>query len=134
MSKSTFFLTAFLAASSYMAYAQDRPQLADIAAKQSIALYRNGGITAMKLNSQDCHKYILDKFYCVYLDAVAQQIDRAVVDDLKLPRDSYFDSEQMLERAGPVLIEAGMNMQDANVFLRQSYLLVKLALERQLTE
>lgn len=134
MSKSIFFFAALIAVISYMANAQDRPQLADVAAKQSIALYRSGGMTAVKINSQDCHKYILDKIYCIYLDTAAQQIDRAVVDDLKLPRDPYFDSEQMLDRVGLVLIEAGMNMQDANSFLRQSYLLVKLALERQLIE
>jgi hypothetical protein len=134
MCKSTLFFTALIAVSSFMAHAQDRPQLADVAAKQSIALYRSGGMTAIKINSQDCHKYILDKIYCIYLDTAAQQIDRAVVDDIKFARDPYFDSEQMLDRTGPILIEAGMNMQDANVFLRQSYLFVKLALERHLTE
>lgn len=124
-------MAAFLVAAVLLpAFAQDRPQLADMAARQTHALYKSGGLTALKINSQDCHKYLLDKFYCIYLDTAAQQIDRSFAEAAGFPVDPYFGADQFLERAGPILIDSGMNMQDANDFLRLSYALVELALER----
>lgn len=119
-----------LASLLFPALAKDRPQLADIAARQTHALYKEGGLTALKINSQGCHRHITDKFYCIYLDTAAQQIDRSVANSAGFPMDPYFNGDQFLERIGPILLGAGMNMQDANDFLRLSYSLVESALER----
>src|SRR5690606_21380752 len=121
---------AFLALFALPASARDRPQLADIAVRQTHALYKNGGLIALKGNSQDCHKYIMDKFYCIYLDTAAQQIDQSFAQAAGFTVDPYFSGDQFLERVGPILFAAGMDMQGANDFLRLSYALVKLAFER----
>ncbi|MCR6663794.1 MAG: hypothetical protein NVV60_11800 [Luteimonas sp.] len=112
------------------AMAKDRPQLADVAARQTHALYKSGGLIALQINSQDCHKYLEDKFFCIYLDTAAQQIDQSFASAAGFPLSPYFSGDQFLERVGPILFDAGMNMQDANDFLRLSYALVELALER----
>ena len=123
-------VAALLLLAQTAAQAQDRPQLADMAARQSLALYKSGGLSALINNSQDCHKYLLDKIYCIYLDTTAYQIDQSFVKTMGGPGHPYFDTEQTRERFRPILTSSGMSVQQANDFLRLSFSLVELASER----
>ena len=114
----------------FKTFAQDRPQLADLAARQTLALYNSGGLIALITNSRDCHKYLRDKFYCIYMDTAAHQIDRSFSKAMSSPLNPYFDFNQSGKRIRPILISAGMNAQEVNDFLRLSYALVELALDR----
>jgi len=111
--------------------AQERSQLAHIAARQVVAIYARGGLNQVQTNSADCYRYITDKFLCIYQDIAAQQIDRAVVDPIQMPRDPYFDDPQLFQRIGPIFINAGMNLDDANAFLRRSHAQISAALAHE---
>jgi hypothetical protein len=111
-------------------YAGDTSPLARIAAERALEAYGRGGMTAIKSASRDCYERDLDKIFCIYVDTAAQQIDRPMADMLKLPRDSYFYGDEFLNRAGPILVTAGLSMQESNEFLRRCYDEVVEALSR----
>ena len=128
--KSVLAVTTLFALAYFPALAQDRPQLADIAARQTLALYKSGGLIALITNSEDCYEHITDKFYCVYLDIAAHQVDQSSSKKMESQPHPYFDIEQSSKRIRPALISTGMSAQDAYEFLRSSFSLIELALEK----
>lgn len=98
-------------------FAQDRSVLPEVAVRQSVGLYESGGMSALRVNSQDCYTSILDKFFCFYLDLVAQEIDAKWVSTVGGPADPYFEYEKVFNRIKPVLVTSGMTMNEANAFL-----------------
>jgi len=100
-------------------HAQDRALIARIAVDQALTAYGKGGLTEIKILSQDCYKRDLDKIFCIYLDTAAQQIDIPIADRLKLPRDDYFNGIEYYRRVGQVLSHTNLTTSESNQFLLQ---------------
>jgi hypothetical protein len=101
---------------------------ADLVARQSLALYRTGGLAALLINSEQCHDAISDKLYCIYMDIAAAQIDRGFTGVMGVNRHSYFDDPKFQKRTQPLLRAAGMGPKQAEAFLKAGNALIRQAL------
>lgn len=108
----------------------ERPVLADSAARRVLAIRREGGMVQLTATSHECYGSTRDMVYCIYFDVAAHQVDRAVMAQLGGAPLEYFDTEQLLERVGMVLLESGMTMEEAGAFLARTYERVGIALRR----
>lgn len=102
-----------------LAHAEEASPISRIAVERALEAYGKGGQTALKISSRDCYEHDLDKIFCIYLDTAAQQIDQPIADGLNMPRDTYFNGTEFLNRVGPILVDAGLNMHESNAFLRR---------------
>lgn len=103
------------------AAAQDTAPTARTAVERALSAYHQGGLTQIKTASENCYTRDPDEIYCIYLDTAAQQIDGEAANELGTPRSDYFQGAQFLERARPAFLNAGLNMQESNAFLRLCY-------------
>lgn len=117
-----------LLASFVPANAQNRELRADLVARQSLALYRTGGLVALLINSQQCHDAISDKLYCIYTDIAAAQIDRGFTGTMGVNGHPYFARLEFDKRNRPLLRAAGMGPKQADAFLKTGNALIRRAL------
>ncbi len=72
-----------------------------------------------------------NRFYCLYLDLASRKIDQIFVDAMGWPATEFFSDAEFGPRIIPVLVEAGMDMDAANAYLRTvTPVINKLVLER----
>jgi hypothetical protein len=94
------------------------------AAKEAVAVYRAHGMSGLIETTQRCYDRSTNQgFACVYLDFASRRIDQlvraaAARDGMRLPKMAFFDNASLGARLAPVFIEANMDREQSQAYVR----------------
>jgi len=94
------------------------------AAKEAVAVYRAHGMSGLIETTQRCYDQSTNQgFACVYLDFASRRIDQlvraaAARDGMRLPKMAFFDNASLGARLAPVFIEANMDREQSQAYVR----------------
>lgn len=88
------------------------------AAQKTASVYQSGGMVGLIEQVSECYASDKNRYYCIYLDVAARGVDQAVAAaNPKFPRSDFFANEPFGQRIGPILIDAGLTLEEANEYL-----------------
>jgi hypothetical protein len=113
------FSVGFLSSNSYARLGAGVARDLQKAADSAVGTYKTDGMTGLVAKTTECYATnAKNRFYCLYLDLASRKIDRMFVDSMGWPPTQFFGNEAFGPRVMPVFVEAGMDMHDANSYLR----------------
>lgn len=87
------------------------------AVEDAVTIREASGMTGLRLRSKDCYEQsTYNPFYCIYFDIASKSID-TVAYIAGFPPDKYFDSEQFVERALPILNAMDMSEEEMQKYI-----------------
>ena len=88
--------------------------------RQTLSNYKENGLSGLVVLSQNCYRVQRPSLRCVQLDIAASQIDLQFAESIGIKRHPYFEPGPFFQRATPVFVRSGMNMQQANAYLTRA--------------
>lgn len=88
--------------------------------RQALSNYKKNGLSGLVAQSQNCYRMERPSLRCVQLDIAASQIDLQFAESIGIQRHPYYEPGPFFQRATPVFVSSGMNMQQANAFLARA--------------
>ena len=94
------------------------------AAKVAVAVYRAHGMSGLIGTTQRCYDQSTNQgFACVYLDFASRRIDQlaraaAAREGRPVPKMAFFDNASLGARLAPVFIEANMDREKSQAYVR----------------
>ncbi len=119
-----------------VAHAQSQNEIRmemDKAASIAVNAYKEGGISGLVIESQECYKkHKSPAYYCLYLDVASRHIDDIFSAALNIQPTPYFSGDQWSSRIVTVLMDAEMDDKTAKKYLETIIHSLKNMVEKKL--
>ncbi|MBX9899407.1 MAG: hypothetical protein K2Y28_01370 [Burkholderiaceae bacterium] len=86
-------------------------------AQKAFSIYREGGMSGLMIESQNCWKENNVNKLCLYHDFASFRIEQLVIVGTSIPPHEYFSSNKIQDRSGEFFVKNFRNKDDANAYM-----------------